>query len=130
MYSPSSRPSPSGPPTWLQIFETAPNFPSLRDIASSRFPALMGLSGGPEGSSAEPMSTQFSSPAMTIPCSQLFYYNRCAWPIVSSKYWSNRLRWRLSKNLPARDHRQSRLGMIAEKQDGKECGGHGWIGVA
>jgi Lrp/AsnC family transcriptional regulator len=29
-------------------FETAPNFPSLRDIASSQFPALMRRSGGPE----------------------------------------------------------------------------------
>jgi hypothetical protein len=48
----------------LHVFETAPNCPSLSDIASSWFPALMRLSGGPESSSVEPMSTQFSSPAM------------------------------------------------------------------
>ena len=66
MYSPSSRPSPSGPPIWLQAFETAPNFPSLNDIASSTFMTCARLSGILEKSSAWPISIQFSSFAMMI----------------------------------------------------------------
>src|SRR5262245_17051604 len=82
MYSPSNRPSPSGPPTWLHTLETAPNVPSLIDNASSRFAALMRLSCGSESSSAEPISVQFSSPDMGISCSQFVIIDAQAYRFV------------------------------------------------
>src|SRR6185295_7847616 len=54
--SPSSKPLPSGPPTWLQVLEITPNLPSLYDTATSRSPSFASRSGARLKSSAAPTS--------------------------------------------------------------------------
>jgi hypothetical protein len=60
------RPSPSGPPAWLQVFDTAPNSPSRKDTAMRVVLAVSGCSGFFLRSSAAPMSIHSGSRAMAI----------------------------------------------------------------
>src|SRR4029434_2335074 len=55
-YSPSSRPLPSGPPTWLQTFEITPNWPSLYEIAIRCSPTFASHNCAALKSSAAPTS--------------------------------------------------------------------------
>src|SRR5215475_2222718 len=56
-YSPSMRPSASGPPAWLHTPESAPNTPPTCVIATFRFSTVTPVSGRFDRSDVDPTST-------------------------------------------------------------------------